>query len=141
MAIKSNLEEQEDAIVAEINMTPLIDIMLVLLIIFMVSSSVSLDSGLDIELPGTSSKVAKKEQDEAIIISLDGQGEFYIQGKRINFDSLEESLKREIESSGGQLVIFEGDKGSRLGKAIEVMDLAKKAGAKGFAIATQENPL
>ena len=59
-------EENQDGIVAEINMTPLIDIMLVLLIIFMVTSSVSLESGLDIDLPKSSS-TSKSSGPEAVI--------------------------------------------------------------------------
>jgi len=75
-----NQNSDDDNIVAEINMTPLIDIMLVLLIIFMVTSTAALESGMDIELPKTQVTMEKK-QDEILIITLDKDGKVAIQGK------------------------------------------------------------
>ena len=69
-----NLQENDqDKIMAEINMTPLIDIMLVLLIIFMVTSSIALESGLDIDLPQTKSKTARKEAIRILSDVVDGR--------------------------------------------------------------------
>ena len=75
-------DEEDDAIVAEINMTPLIDIMLVLLIVFMVSSTAALESGMDIELPKTSLTNPKKEA-EILVISLSKDGHVAVHGKAV----------------------------------------------------------
>jgi len=133
----SSNENDEDEIVAEINMTPLIDIMLVLLIIFMVSSTAALESGMDIELPKTTLTNEKKEA-EILVISLSKNGEIAVHGKKTKG----EDVKRTIASSLAELktdsVILEGDTSANLGKAIEIMDMAKVAGAKNFSIAAEE---
>jgi biopolymer transport protein ExbD len=131
-----NLKNDEEHIVAEINMTPLIDIMLVLLIIFMVTSSVSLDSGLDIDLPKTSSKIESKEG-QAVIVSLDVSGIISVQGKRVEGADLQNAISGYLQSEKTQTVIFEGDQKANLGRVIEIMDIAKKAGAEKFAIAAE----
>ena len=135
MHVKNN--DEDDAIVAEINMTPMIDIMLVLLIIFMVSSTAALESGMDIELPKTSATASKKEA-EILVISLAKDGKVAVQGKQVT----EQDLGRKIASTLTELktdsVILEGDTSANLGKAVEIMDIAKTAGAKNFSIAADE---
>ena len=121
----------------ELNLTPLIDIMLVLLIIFMVTSSISLESGLDIDLPKTTSETNTKSS-TAIILSLNSQGDIFLQGKKIKIESIKEVLTKMIKEQKTDEVIFEGDTTSSLGKVIQLMDLAKTAGAGRFAIATKE---
>ena len=125
------------SIVNEINMTPLIDIMLVLLIVFMVSSTAALESGMDIELPKTTLTNQKKEA-EILVISLSKEGHVAVHGKQVR----PEEISRKIASSLLELktdsVILEGDTAANLGKAIELMDMAKVAGAKNFSIAAEE---
>lgn len=130
--------DKDDQIIAEINMTPLIDIMLVLLIIFMVTSSISLESGLDINLPKVSS-TNKGEDAKAVIVSLDKDGRISVQGKRVEFEKLSETIANALKAEGTDMVILEGDQKSKLGSAVEIMDLAKAAGASRFAIAADSN--
>lgn len=137
MGKMSDSGDDDDAIVSDINMTPLIDIMLVLLVVFMVSSSVALESGMDIELPKTSLTNEKKEA-EILVISLSKDGHVAVHGKQVKA----EEISRKIASSLAELktdsVILEGDTSANLGKAIELMDMAKVAGAKNFSIAAEE---
>lgn len=130
---------EEENIMSEINMTPLIDIMLVLLIIFMVTSTAALESGLDIELPKTQITNEKK-QDEILIITLDKDGKVAIAGKSIADADLGESIASSLKSLKTESVILEGDTKAYLGKAVQLMDLAKSAGAKNFSIAAEEDP-
>ncbi|MFA6235810.1 MAG: biopolymer transporter ExbD [Bacteriovorax sp.] len=134
---KMSSGDDEDEIVSDINMTPLIDIMLVLLVVFMVSSSVALESGMDIELPKTALTNEKKEA-EILVISLSKDGHVAVHGKQVKT----EEISRRIASSLAELktdsVILEGDTSANLGKAIELMDMAKVAGAKNFSIAAEE---
>ena len=134
MGIKISDHDDENVVI--INMTPLIDIMLVLLIIFMMTSSITLESGLDIDIPKTTSSTSAKEN-KAIIISLNKTGQIFIQGKKINFEMMKEEIRRSIDIENSELVIFEGDYQATLGRTIEIMDLAKEAGAKRFAIAAE----
>ncbi|MBT3584174.1 MAG: biopolymer transporter ExbD [Halobacteriovoraceae bacterium] len=135
MSLQSNHTDEE--IMAEINMTPLIDIMLVLLIIFMVTSSISLDSGLDIALPQVGTKT-QGDSGKAVIVSLNDSGSVSVQGSVVGIDDLQKTIASAIEAEGTAFVILEGDKESFLGNAVEIMDLAKAAGAKRFAIAADE---
>lgn len=135
MAIKMD-NDDNDQIMADINMTPLIDIMLVLLIIFMVTSSVSLESGLDIDIPKTVSNT-KKQEGRSVLVSLNKVGQISVQGNVVPWNSLQEEIAGALEREQTGLVVFEGDKSSQLGSAVEVMDVAKAAGAEKFAIAAE----
>lgn len=129
-------DDKEGEILAELNLTPLIDIMLVLLIIFMVTSTIALESGLDIDLPKTQGET-KAKSSNAVIISLDSNAVVSVQGKKVDFENLSKVIKEGLAQEKTDEVIFEGDTKSTLGRMIEIMDIAKKSGAQKFAIATE----
>lgn len=139
MAMNAGHDPNGEDIVAEINMTPLIDIMLVLLIIFMVTSTAALESGLDIELPKTQITNEKKTE-EIMIITLAKDGSVAVQGKVIPFEELADKIASTLTELKTDSVILEGDAGAFLGRAVEVMDMAKAAGAKNFSIAAEQKP-
>ncbi|MFZ9595434.1 MAG: ExbD/TolR family protein [Bdellovibrionia bacterium] len=128
----------EGAIVAEINITPLTDIFLVLLIIFMVTSSVLSQSGVDVQLP-QSKTAASQSESQGVIVSLLPGGAMKVNDERIEpgqYERMELLLKQKFSQTQSRLVILEGDRQAFLGSAIEVMDHARQAGAEKFAIAT-----
>lgn len=137
MSMKIGNDDEDAEIVAEINMTPLIDVMLVLLIVFMVSSTAALESGMDIELPKTALTNEKKEA-EILVISLGKDGNVAIQGKKVQASDITRSIASELKTLKTDSVILEGDTGANLGRAVELMDMAKVAGAKNFSIAAEE---
>lgn len=137
MSMKIGNDDDDAEIVAEINMTPLIDVMLVLLIVFMVSSTAALESGMDIELPKTVLTNEKKEA-EILVISLGKDGNVAIQGKKVLPSDITRSIASELKTLKTDSVILEGDTGANLGRAVELMDMAKVAGAKNFSIAAEE---
>jgi biopolymer transport protein ExbD len=129
--------EHDGAIMAEINITPLTDIFLVLLIIFMVTSSVMSQQGVDVNLPAASAQTSQNQPDGVIVTLLPG-GELRVNSQKISgLDQVESALRQVFEKTKSRLVILEGDRQAFLGSAIEVMDRARKAGAAQFAIATQ----
>lgn len=135
---RGNGEEEDGSIVSEINITPLVDIFLVLLIIFMVTSSVMSQMGVDVQLPKASSQTAQS-QSEGVIITLLSAGRLKVNGQMLpagRISELESVLKAAFSQTKSRLVILEGDRQAFLGAAIEVMDTARKAGADRFAIAT-----
>ncbi len=134
-----NSGDDEETIVAEINMTPMIDIMLVLLIIFMVTSTAALESGLDIDLPKTQ-VTNEKKQDEIMIITLDRDGKIAIQGRAVEDKDVSAKIESTIKELKTDSVILEGDTKAQLGRAVELMDMAKAAGATKFSIAAEEDP-
>ncbi len=130
--------EADGTIMAEINITPLTDIFLVLLIIFMVTSSVMSQSGVDVNLPQASSATAQS-QAEGVIVTLLPGGRLKVNQKELavgKYDEMEVLLKTAFSQTRSRLIILEGDRQAFLGSAIEVMDHARKAGAEKFAIAT-----
>lgn len=135
MAMSSKNNDGGDDIVADINMTPLIDIMLVLLIIFMVSSSAAIESGLDVALPEVNA--VSDKSDAILVVSLSKTGEVAIQGNKILPDEIKDKIAAGLVELKTESVILEGDGESSLSKAMEIMDIAKLAGAKNFSIAAK----
>lgn len=131
----SNKSNEPDEIVADINMTPLIDIMLVLLIIFMVSSSAAIESGLDVNLP--QANAVSDKTDAILVVSLSKNGEVAIQGTMVRPEEIQTKIAAGLLELKTEAVILEGDGESSLSKAMEVMDIAKLAGAKTFSIAAK----
>jgi biopolymer transport protein ExbD len=137
-ASERHSDEGSADIVAEINITPLTDVFLVLLIIFMVTSSVMSQSGVDVNLP-QASNVTSQAQPEGVIVTLLPTGDLQVNDSKISkgkYDDLESTLKTYFSRTTSRLVILEGDRQAFLGSAIEVMDHARKAGAEKFANAT-----
>jgi biopolymer transport protein ExbD len=121
-----------DDIVSEINMTPLIDVMLVLLIIFMVTSSAALEAGLDVSLPETSAVSDKPS--ETLVVSLSKEGTMAVDGNVVTKENLRAAITKGLASKKTDSIILEGDGDSSLTSAFEVMDIARNAGAKNFSI-------
>ncbi|TDJ04824.1 MAG: biopolymer transporter ExbD [Deltaproteobacteria bacterium] len=137
MGIGIKKDDEEADIIADINVTPFIDIMLVLLIIFMMTSSVSLQSGLDINIP-TSSTATKGKKKEGVLVSLDVRGNLFVDGVQSSLQNLKANISKALGVIDSKLVVFEGDKSSSLEKTLEIIDIAKSAGAQKFAIAAKE---
>jgi biopolymer transport protein ExbD len=131
MAMQTGGGNDED-IVADINMTPLIDVMLVLLIIFMVSSSAALEAGLDVSLPETSAVSDKPS--ETLVVSLARDGSVAVSGTVVSKAELREAITQGLAAKKTDSIILEGDGESSLTAAFEVMDIARNAGAKNFSI-------
>lgn len=130
--------DADAGIVAEINITPLTDIFLVLLIIFMVTSSVMSQMGVDVNLPAASNATSQS-QPEGIIVTLMPGGKIKINDQAVpnnDFTAFESGMRSAFSRTKSRLVILEGDRQAFLGSAIQIMDSARKAGAEKFAIAT-----
>jgi biopolymer transport protein ExbD len=124
------------AVKTDINLTPLIDIVFLLLIFFMLISNFVEEESLNIELPQASSSVSIDENKE-IIVSIDKAGLFYINGMKTTKSFLQSQLKGQLETSKTKEVFVSGDKKSSLQDIIFIMDVAKKSGAKSVSIKTQ----
>lgn len=133
MAISN--KSDNDEIVSDINMTPLIDVMLVLLIIFMVSSSAALESGLSVDLP--EANTVSSAPQSSLIITMSKKGEISVGGNITALSGLKEAVAAELKKLNTTSVVLEGDGDSSLTSAIDVMDIAREAGAKDFSIAAK----
>jgi biopolymer transport protein ExbD len=131
-----SLGSNDDAsgIVAEINITPLTDIFLVLLIIFMITSSAMIESGGKINLPKA---VATKSEARGTTVTLTPKHEIYVNQKKVNEENLEPALKDALNTSVDKTVILRGDRDVLFGDTVKVMSIIKRAGASEIAIAAE----
>ena len=124
----------ESDIVAEINITPLTDIFLVLLIIFMVTTSIIANQGKQVDLP---SAAVASAAPAGVTVTVAADGEISVDGQVVALDGLRLVLEDALAAAREKVVILRGDRQVVLGRAVGILDLAQQAGATGIALATQ----
>jgi biopolymer transport protein ExbD len=133
-ALPSGDDEGGGGIVAEINVTPLTDIFLVLLIIFMVTTTIVQNEGKNIDLPeGTQAE----ETPSGVTVAVDVEGRIQVNDRVVSYEELLPALEQAIQHAEQKIVILRGDKNIFFGQAVNILDLAQQAGAEGISIATQ----
>ena len=131
----SDDENLGDVIFAEINITPLTDVFLVLLVIFMVTTSVIHSQGKQVDLPGAE---VSDSTPQGVTVTVTSEGEILVNEQLTDEANLFASLEAALEESREKLVILRGDKRVLLGQAVNILDLAQQAGAQGIALATKK---
>lgn len=119
-----------------INLTPLIDVVFLLLIFFMVSTTfTTIRYGIKVDLPKTTTPQEKVE--ENIVVSITKEGQMYVGKTWIkDEDKLVAILREKIQQSRDRLVVINADREVKHGQVVEAMDLAKKAGAVHLGVLT-----
>src|SRR5277367_2666972 len=138
--------DEADAVFSDINITPLTDIFLVLLIIFMVTSSVIVNqgqgaakAGLKVNLPkGSAADVTPATTDLSVAVLADGR--LVVAGDVVTVDELKKALNDAQAKNPSTMVIIQADEGVPHGKVVEVMEMAKGAGLAQLAIGVRESP-
>ena len=121
--------------ISEINVTPFVDVMLVLLIIFMVTAPL-LTAGIKINLPESAS-VLKNEKNDPVTVSMNSKGEIYIQKKKISPDDLIKKLTALKGQNKDLKIYIKGDKNLNYGKIMDLMSFINKSGFKKVALVTK----
>jgi biopolymer transport protein TolR len=133
---------------AEINVVPFIDVMLVLLVIFMVTTPL-LTQGVKVDLPKTEAKAIPPQQKEPLILTVDERGEYYLNtaekpNQPITARTLNTLVTMQLSPTtdvGEQRpVLVRGDKNTNYGKIVEAMVLLQQAGAKSVGLITEPTP-
>jgi biopolymer transport protein ExbD len=125
--------EDDEAIVAEINVTPLTDIFLVLLIIFMVTSTAMMQQGSKVSLPSAE----KGNPDTAgITLTATANHTLELNGVVVERTALKDALAKALATRDDKAVILRGDRTIILEDAVQLMSIAREAGAERLAIAT-----
>lgn len=118
--------------ISEINVTPFVDVVLVLLVIFMVTAPMLVREQMNVNLPKAQS--GEKSAAEQISIVLDKSGNVFIDKKQVSFDQIEAEIKTFIAAHPNSQAVISADQEARHGDVVQVMDLVKKAGLSRFAI-------
>ncbi len=121
-------------VVADINITPFTDVVLVLLIIFMITTPMLSQHEIKINLPKVAQNTERTE-DKVIEIIIDKNGFIYINKEQVHKDHFMTLLKDKIEKDPNRPVIIKGDKAIKYDSVIAVMDMAKRAGVSRFGLA------
>jgi len=122
-------------LMSEINVTPLVDVMLVLLIIFMVAAPM-MTQGVDVNLPKTEAKNIKTS-DEPLMLTVNNKKEIFLESHRIPLESLEIKIKKIFENRRNKEVLLRADKDIPYGFVINVIASVKKAGIEKLGMVTE----
>jgi biopolymer transport protein TolR len=114
-------------LIAEINITPFTDVVLVLLIIFMIATPFIYQSSMKVELPQASKS---EEVSRDIIININARGEVFLEDKKLDLDTLKYRLRAMVKSKPDTSVIINGDKNVKYDSVIQVMDVLTRSGVK-----------
>ncbi|HZF55115.1 MAG TPA: biopolymer transporter ExbD [Polyangiaceae bacterium] len=130
--------DEGDGIISDINVTPLVDIMLVLLIIFMVTAKIIVSQSLPLDLP----KAAAGQEVQLVFgLELHSNGETYIDGKKVPNDDAILPLAREAQAKNNELrAVIRADQAVQHGRVIRALDLLKQAGVSKIAFGVSPIP-
>lgn len=125
---------------SEINITPLVDVVLVLLIIFMVITPL-LQMGYDVKVPPKNPNTDPTPPTDLIIVSLTPQNKIYLNKEEVNAQTLSLRLTEILKNRANKTIFFSGDDASNYGDVIKTMDLCRSAGAKNMGIVMEAVPV
>ena len=120
---------------SDINVTPLVDVMLVLLVVFMITAPL-LTVGVPIDLPKTKAS-QMVGQDEPLVVSVNAKGEVWLQETKIGLENMVPRLKAITENNKDTRIFVRGDRAINYGRVMEVMGLVNQAGFNRVALITE----
>ncbi len=120
----------------ELNIVTLVDVVLLLLIFFMLTTNFVLQSGIEVKLPAAA--VTKIESNKEITITLTKENKIYLNQAEVRATELPDALKKLLKGDSGQkLLVLRADKEVLHGTVVKIMDLSKRLGVEKLAIATE----
>jgi biopolymer transport protein TolR len=122
---------------AEINVTPMVDVMLVLLVIFMVTAPM-MTSGVNIDLPKTSAAPVNTDS-KPLTISVDGQGQIFLQEEKLELGDLVERLKAISDGNNDRRILVRADKDLAYGKIMQLMATVQQGGFTKVALLSDQS--
>ena len=122
--------EEEDT---GIDLTPMLDVVFIMLIFFIVTTSFVKESGIDVNRPSAST--AKKKERATILVAISQNGEIWIQKRRIDIRSVRANIERLHAESPEGSVVIQADKLSQTGILVQVMDQIRLAGVENISVA------
>ena len=133
MAFTNNKGRTQSSL-SDINITPFVDVVLVLLIIFMVTAPI-LQSGIEVNVPKT--KTVKEITQERLVITIDKDQRVYLGNDALNINEIPQRLQEKIRDPQGQSIFIRADENVPFGAFATVMDAVKQSGITNVSIVTQ----
>jgi biopolymer transport protein ExbD len=133
MALQRRLAEEEED---DINMTPMLDIVFIMLIFFIVTASFTKESGVDVNRPSASTAEVKERGNIMVAITDDGQ--IWIDNRQVDPRALRANIERLHAENPQGSVVIQADTNSKNGLLVEVMDAARMAGVFNVSLAAQQ---
>ena len=121
----------------DINVTPLVDVVLVLLIIFMVITPM-LQRGKDVNLPMAKQTDKESKESDPLVLSVTEKKEIYVESNPFSDQALEEEIRSKLTVLPGRRILLKGDDRLSFGDVRRVMEIARKAGATSINLGVQE---
>jgi biopolymer transport protein TolR len=133
------LTDPEDPVVAEINVTPLVDVMLVLLIIFMIAAPM-LHQGIEVDLPAAEAAALPPRQQDPLVVSLRKDGMVFLMDQPVHPTQLVDRLLPVVRARSGEMVFVKGDEEVPFGRVVALLDLLRQGGIADVGIVTEPPP-
>lgn len=133
MARNRNREEED----ASIDMTPMLDIVFIMLIFFIVTTSFVKEAGIQVNKPEASQ--ATKEPSANIFIAISETGEVWMDKRQVDVERVAANIERMLAEQPTDIVVIQADKEANHGRVVEVMDQVKEAGIDKISIAAETN--
>jgi biopolymer transport protein TolR len=130
----TNAQGRTQTSLSEINITPFVDVVLVLLIIFMVTAPI-LQSGIEVSVPKT--RTVKEITEERVVISIDKAQRVYLGNDPVNINEIAAKLRTKIRDPQNQSIFLRADENVPFGAFATVMDAVKQSGISNVSIVTQ----
>ena len=130
---------EKSNVVADINVTPMVDIMLVLLIIFMVITPM-LQKGVSVDMARTENprEMREADQDDAIVVAVTRDGKIYLESAQLNAERLLEQIQDLLADKVDKTVYVKSDRRAKYGSVVEVVDTVRSAGVESLGLLTDK---
>jgi biopolymer transport protein TolR len=138
MSFLTGTHGEEEEVLADINITPLVDVMLVLLIIFMITAPM-LHQGIEVALPKSEAPNLPNRVSDPIVLSINRDGMVYVKDKPVHPTRLVEVLAPQLRGRADETVFIKGDRDVPYGRVIEILDLLQRGGIAKVGMVTERS--
>ena len=132
-------EQYDEGSISHINVTPFVDVMLVLLVIFMVTAPI-LQQGVNVELPAVEAGPLVSDTEEQLVVAIDGEGRIHLNDTPLDLGALGKKLTAIVKLRADRTVYLRADKDVAYGRAVAVMAAIRGAGITKLGIVTEPLP-
>jgi biopolymer transport protein ExbD len=129
---RRRLQEQDDT---EVNLTPMLDVVFIMLIFFIVTASFVKESGIDVSRPDAAT--AERKERGNILVAISESGQIWIDKRHVDIRAVRANIERMAAENPQGSVVIQADKNSKNGILVQVMDAARLAGVESVSIAAE----